>query len=297
MTETPITAETASNSDSFFHVNRNIGADDDISVPNAGALPFSFKEWDPPEIPPYSLGRPLSWFWSHDLSEPFANKLKSMGFTPVRLIRYRQRHSERRAALYHKRVPPFNRADWIQLIPQALELTNQHASLQAESVQREQTGTKLRVSVLGNACAGASTRVHLGLDRSAVQQLRQSGLSIIELQPYLVDREHYFVAISDAVGPMTHVLTGATSEELKFWTKQRKLVLSRLRRYVVNGEARFAAVAFRDAGRAWSWCVDVDTAGLTARINDQGRYLVDLDAYLNEDGNLRFAAVMYDWRN
>jgi hypothetical protein len=249
------------------------------------------------EAPRYAHQRPLSWYWTPDLPNGFHATLKNLGFTPVRLIRYRQGSTAVTAALFHKRPMQTPRAEWHSMNREQLDNANRSGSLKAESLCIQESGDDWSVLVLASETTASSTRVHLGLDRAAVQGLMHSGLSIIELVPQVVDREQRFAAITDAEGPPSHVLTGATSDELMYWLKERKLVLTRLRRYVDQGEIRFAAVAHHSSVRTWSWWVDADADTMANKVKSLGGYLVDLDAYFNERGLLRFSAVMYRWRS
>lgn len=240
--------------------------------------------------------RPLSWYWTPDLPNGFQATLRNLGFTPVRLVRYQAGSSPGTAALFHKRSPQSPRAEWHTVDSTQLSQTNRSGSLKAESLCFQDSRDGWRASVLASETMASSTRVHVGLDRSTVQALQHSGLPIVELVPHVVDGEQRFAAITDAEGPPSLVLTGATSNELMYWIKERKLVLSLLRRYVDGGDVRFAAVAQHSSVRNWSWWVDADADTLANKVKSLGGYLVDLDAYFNDRGMLRFSAVMYRWR-
>lgn len=201
------------------------------------------------------------------------------------------------AALFHKRPMQSARAEWFTMSKAELDQTNRYGSLKVESLCIHESKSDWSAGVLASKTTASTTRIHLGLDRAAVQGLKHSGLSIIELVPHVVEGEQRFAAITDAEGTPSQVLAGATANELMYWIKERKLVLTRLRRYLDNGEVRFAAVAQHTSVRTWSWWVDADAETMANKIKNLGGYLVDLDAYYNERGLLRFSAVMYRWRS
>jgi hypothetical protein len=241
----------------------------------------------------FTPARPLSWYWSHDLPEHFSKLLANMGFTCIRLIEYRLQGQRHTAGLFHKRRASLHQPLWRTLSPEDIRLSNVQGNLKAESLQITNDGVQHRISVLGYSSAESSTRIHLNANWDELQCLVQSGLSIADLLPYQENRSQRFAIITDAMGPTTFVLSGADHAELMFWLKQRRLVLYRLRRYIEDGNVKFAAVAHYSNVRAWSWWIGVDAAHLARKIKAVGGYLVDFDAYLNESGQLRFAAVVY----
>lgn len=245
----------------------------------------------------FTPARPLSWYWSHDLPEHFVKLLANMGFTGIRLIEYQLQGRGHTAGLFHKRRASPHRSQWRTLNPEDISRSNAQGNLKAESIKISHDGVQQRVAVLGYPSEESSTRIHLNANWDELQCLVQSGLSIADLLPYQVNRSQRFAIITDAMGPTTFVLSGADHGELMFWLKQRRLVLYRLRRYIEDGKVKFAAVAHYSDVRSWSWWIGVDAALLARKIKAVGGYLVDIDPYLNEAGQLRFAAVVYRSRS
>lgn len=245
----------------------------------------------------FTPARPLSWYWSHDLPEHFRKLLANMGFTCVRLVEYRLQGQVHTAALFHKRRAAPHQSLWRSLSPEDIRQSNHQGNLKTESIQITEEAAQQRICVLGYPSEESSTKIHLNANWDELQCLVQSGLSISDLLPYQLNRAQRFAIITDAMGPTTFVLSGADHGELMFWLKQRRLVLYRLRRYIEDGNVKFAAIAHYSNVRAWSWWVGIDAAHLSSKIKAVGGYLADFDAYLNEAGQLRFAAVVYRSRS
>lgn len=242
------------------------------------------------------ITRPLSWYWSHDFPESLAPTLKHLGFAPERLIDYHDGQRQCRAALYHKW--PGQRGEdrtTLQVIgPERLEQISQLGTFQAHSLTVGPDTHSHTIRVLGSCTSAASTRLHMDLESCDVLALSQSGLGLLDIVPYRHRGQTRFATITDANAEPVHVLTGATVQELTFWLKERRLVLKRVRRYIMDGgELRLAALAHSAKIRSWSWWVDASADLLEEKVREGFGHLVDLDAYTNEKGFPRFSCILY----